>query len=60
MILLMLDVNDLSWQIISAVTRGSTNQAGRYINKVSDTKFTQYNHMSLFRTLFIPYFAVIS
>ena len=44
MILLMLDVNDLSWQIILAVTW--VQPTGRYINEVSDTKFTQYNHPS--------------
>ena len=44
MILLMLDVNDLSWQIILAVTW--VQPTGRYINEVSDAKFTQYNHPS--------------
>ena len=46
MILLMLDVNDLSWQIILAVTW--VQPTGRYINEVSDAKFTQYNHPSSF------------
>ena len=38
----MLDLNDLSWQIISAVTR--VQPTGRYINKVSSTKFTKYQY----------------
>ena len=41
----MLDLNDLSSQIISGVTK--VHPDGIYINNVSDTKFIQYDHMSL-------------